>query len=104
MKPHKHSKEIHAWADGATIQYRRHEDDPWENYSQGQDIPWWRVGYFRVKPLLEPESGEWYLVRSQSKSYVMRYEECTDKFYALDGSWIIADSVTIVGKVDITYY
>ena len=48
MKPHKWAKEIKAWADGETIQYKANTKSDW----QDDPKPVWsiHVGAFRVKP------------------------------------------------------
>ena len=51
MKPHKWSKEIHAWADGANIQFREFPEHPWSDVSTPS--PSWDLseGYeYRIKP------------------------------------------------------
>ena len=50
--PHKHAKEIKAWADGATIQWRSGPRSNWEDLKY--PYPAWNVKYeYRVKPSVE---------------------------------------------------
>jgi len=52
MKPHKWSREIKAWADGAQIQFRYKDD--WCDLEG--DAPMWYVEYeYRIKPEPKPD-------------------------------------------------
>ncbi len=44
---HKHCELIHAWADGAEIEFRLYESDPWTTREQPL---WYAEGYYRIKP------------------------------------------------------
>lgn len=47
--PHKHAEVIKAWADGATIQSRRHFDGEWQDI-HGNEPKWIFQFEYRVKP------------------------------------------------------
>ena len=47
MKPHKWTKEIKAWADGAEIEYREYEFESWKTNSSPN---WDGHEEFRIKP------------------------------------------------------
>ena len=52
MKPHKHAAIIKAWADGATIECKRHELDGWNLVT----APNWHEEFqYRIKPETEPD-------------------------------------------------
>ena len=51
MKPHKHAKEIKAWADGAEIEWL----DSKGVYREASD-PWWSLDiHYRIKPQPKPD-------------------------------------------------
>jgi len=59
MKPHKHAALIHAWADGAKIQFLQKEIGPDEAYSKyWKDDPspdWRETTIYRIKPTPKPD-------------------------------------------------
>lgn len=49
--PHKHAALIHAWADGAEIEYRISADSPWH----AAPFPAWNLNQeYRIKPRIKP--------------------------------------------------
>ena len=53
MKPHKHADLIHAWADGAKIQWRDPKDD--ERWSDIKIPNWLEDCEYRIKPMPKPD-------------------------------------------------
>ena len=47
-KPHKHAALIHAWADGAEIEYRPAGSNVWQPMPTPQ---WSLIGDYRIKPV-----------------------------------------------------
>lgn len=47
-KPHKHAALIHAWADGAEIEYCPVDNDVWQPMPTPQ---WSLIGDYRIKPV-----------------------------------------------------
>ena len=86
MKPHKWSKEIKAWADGAVIECRRIIDP----YSLGWNItnPTWDDEYeYRIKP--QPKEPQYlYVLKEQGK-----YDYWLSSFSAS------ANNVKTIGKI-----
>ena len=77
-QPRKHAKFIHAWADGAKIQFKN-KDDKWLDI-QEYDNPEWCNNYeYRIKPELKPDTVfiEYYSLgdNGDGKHYALR-----DKF------------------------
>ena len=59
MKPHKHADLIHAWADGAEIQWKWPDDDEWTDSKDPQWM-WNDLDIeFRIKPEPKPDV-EWF--------------------------------------------
>jgi hypothetical protein len=52
MKPHKHAKEIKAWADGAEIEFYVKEDDIWRPTCSPS---WGGAVEYRIKPQPKPD-------------------------------------------------
>jgi hypothetical protein len=54
MTRHKHADVIHAWADGAEIQYRRYKEEQWVDV----DSPCFNPGFeYRIKPRIVKRDG-----------------------------------------------
>jgi len=49
---HKHADLIHAWADGAEIQCKSHENDKWEDV---RTPAWGEHFFYRIKPEPKPD-------------------------------------------------
>ena len=52
MKPHKHAALIHAWADGAVIQYKNVGIGNWVDVSENEPL-WSNNLEYRIKPLTD---------------------------------------------------
>lgn len=63
-KPHKHAKEIHAWADGAEIQ--RFCGDGW--YDDSDTPEWYEDAEYRIKP--RPVTKEGWVNIHKAKDYL----------------------------------
>lgn len=50
MTPHKHATLIHAWADGAEIQYKYCSDKEWKEVSFDGCLSWDEHCNYRIKP------------------------------------------------------
>jgi len=57
---HKHADLIHAWADGAQIQCKSHENDKWEDV---RNPAWGECFLYRVKPEPKPDIVMYFEVR-----------------------------------------
>lgn len=52
---HKHADLIHAWADGAEIQFKRHNMKDWEDWGSNTCGPSWLNEWeYRLKPMPKP--------------------------------------------------
>ena len=61
-KPHKHAELIKAWADGAEIEYRDGQKNPWRSMPVHGD--WEDFFEYRIKPEPKPDVVEYrYLIR-----------------------------------------
>jgi len=69
--PHKHAELIHAWADGAKIEFRWDVCDDWRRITAPR---WDQTGDYRIKPESKPDTVwnynafEGHLVRCDSNS------------------------------------
>jgi hypothetical protein len=63
MKPHKHAETIKAWADGAVIEYRIFNAQPWE---QIVNPSWDNDTEYRIKPEPKPDVFCLYSARDYS--------------------------------------
>ena len=53
--PHKHAELIHAWADGAEIEFRTHETIQWHRIYPGWSWENTGVAEYRIKPEPRPD-------------------------------------------------
>lgn len=105
MKPHKHAELIHAWADGAEIQYRATENGNWK------DCPdffvWTPHAEYRIKPkrkqvrvlvgefieyghfVKEGDKYEMAIVNGHYEVTMMYEDEIEDQARGMD--WIVLD-------------
>ena len=81
MKPHKWAKEIHAWADGAEIEYRKKTGYgcialDWVGIGQQESIDWLMEEFeFRIKPQpMESKYGEVITGRLISNTWLEEHE------------------------------
>lgn len=102
-QPHKRAKEIKAWADGATIQFRRHETDPWEDCFG--EFRWDLNGYYQIKPKIELVDGQWYLVRNihydinGSHLLMAKYSTEWGRFMHMNGQWWHKDNCAVLSTI-----
>lgn len=69
---HKHAEMIKAWADGAEVQIRWHDDKPW----QGCTAPRWDQDCeYRIKPEYKPDTVELYKAHAGFKDGCVRIAE-----------------------------
>jgi hypothetical protein len=71
-KPHKWAKEIHAWADGAEIEFKFLDSGSWKNV---QSPLWNNEGfYFRIKP--QPKEPQYlYVYRRYGEHFLFETAE-----------------------------
>jgi len=72
---HKHADLIHAWADGAQIQCKSHENDKWEDV---RTPAWGEHFFYRIKPEPKPDIVR-YLEMPMFWGYVERRPESNMK-------------------------
>lgn len=87
MKPHKWAKEIHAWADGAEIEFNLGND--WHKWSYGFDPLWDMDDYkFRIKP--QPKEPQ----------YLYVYQDVNDKQIFITNGDVCSTSTDVyIGKI-----
>ena len=89
MKPHKHAELIHAWANGAKVQYRYSTDAAWRDTCEPV---WCNDMEYRIKPEREFEDGAWYPVIINLEKQVLAYDKRVNGFCACcdvrDFTWI----------------
>ena len=74
MKPHKWAKEIHAWADGATIEQKFRDDSYWEKFDGEwvEDEDW----AYQVKP--QPKEPQYLYVYGNEYVTITSIEKASD--------------------------
>jgi len=69
--PHKHAALIHAWADGAEIEYRKPNGD----WVLDDEMGWYEDYYYRIKPEPKPDVVEKYKADANQKYGCVRMAE-----------------------------
>lgn len=55
MARHKHADLIHAWAEGAEIEGRHHNDEEWQSLNGADCVTWSVDCQYRIKPEKKPD-------------------------------------------------
>jgi len=71
--PQKHAALIHAWADGAEIEYREYPDSG--NWHVRDNPSWAGTGAYRIKPEPKPDVVEQYVAKGYTKYSGVRVAE-----------------------------
>jgi hypothetical protein len=93
---HKHADLIHAWADGATIQFRN-SDAYWEDLNK-EGFGWWAHREYRIKPEPKEDTVEYMrIMRVQRDSRIapeVTYYSNNPKFNYICNLVLIFDGET----------
>jgi hypothetical protein len=69
MKPHPHAEFIKAWADGAEIEFRTHNNIEWSSVFKGWSWDSTVICEYRIKPEPKPDVVVEWLVEEQRVTY-----------------------------------
>jgi hypothetical protein len=77
---HLHADLIHAWADGAEIEYFNEHSNEWRTFVNEHNI-WYEAWQYRIKPEPKPDIVKYINVRLQYKDTgICRWDSCDAQY------------------------